>query len=643
MSNLPVKEMVLYKHGIGFFMRQGEVEGTQINLTFRRDEINDVLKSLAVFDRKGGQILGIDYQTPMDIPARLSSSSINLSQHATLRDLFRDLRGRECRIQHEIIIGSEVTLKGRIVGVDEVQTDERYYATLSLLTEDGVQVIDYANIRQLEIIDAQSAYDLSYFLDSSMAEDDRRVVTIRLNDGAHDLMIYYVIPAPTWRVSYRLLAESDVEDNRIGTAILQGWGLFDNRLEEDLIDVKLTLVAGQPISFIYDLYSSHIPQRRVVEDESRIAPGPISYMDMPSEELQAEATMDSMMASGAARPTMLKRASMREMAQSSPPPQAETRATGETFQYIVTTPVTVKRGDSALVPIINQEIRYERELLYNGHKFATHPVVALRFDNQTQLTLERGPVTVVEDNAYKGEAVIPFSKEDAQVYLPYAVELGIKVTEEARQERVVNGIKIEQQALFEQIAHMETVRYIIENHTNQAQTVTIEAPIHNGYELYNTREPDRTSGEMRRWRVHVEASGQAVFTRQERLLQFERREIYNLQYQRLAQYLNNKWIDDTLYQQLSNILEAVQNINNAQERQAQLDSEQQTLYERQEQLRANLGALQATGKEAHLRNRLLQQLEQSQDQLEAIERERQVLQQTIISQEELIASQLANL
>lgn len=79
MANLPVREMILYKHGVGFFIRQGEVEGDQIQLTFRSDEINDVLKSLAVFDQSGGQVLGIHYQTPMDRAARLASSSIRLS------------------------------------------------------------------------------------------------------------------------------------------------------------------------------------------------------------------------------------------------------------------------------------------------------------------------------------------------------------------------------------------------------------------------------------------------------------------------------------------------------------------------------------------------------------------------------------
>ena len=93
------------------------------------------------------------------------------------------------------------------------------------------------------------------------------------------MVVNYVAPSPTWRVSYRLVAESN-SGGESGTALLQGWGLFDNRLEEDLENVRVTLVAGQPISFIYDLYNSRIPERLLVEDESRIAPGPVEFAAM---------------------------------------------------------------------------------------------------------------------------------------------------------------------------------------------------------------------------------------------------------------------------------------------------------------------------------------------------------------------------
>ena len=640
MANLPVREMVLYKHGVGFFVRQGEVEGEKIALTFRQDEINDVLKSLAVFDQSGGQVLGIHYQTPMDKHARLASSSIKLSQKNSLRDLLRDLRGRDCQVVFEVTPGSQDMLTGRIIGIDEVQTQEEFSANVSILTASGVQIFPYETLRSIKIADEQSSHDLSYLLDTSMAEDDRRVVTVRLSEGQHDLAVYYVAPSPTWRVSYRLVAETDKDGT--GTALLQGWGLFDNRLEEDLDNVRVTLVAGQPISFIYELYASRIPHRPTVEDESRIAPEPIEYSGTATTRRRSrgssgasdgvinrlvskvksigdnvesfdDSAMDYM-AAAAPAPKM-----SRQMAQSAAQVQSESKATGETFQYIVTAPVSVKRGESALVPIIGNDVKYQRELLYNAAKLPNHPVASLRFDNDTGLTLERGPVTVVEDGDYKGEAVIPFTKEDIQVYVPYAVELGVKVTENYRNDHIVAGLKIEDKAIFEQVYYTQEVTYIIENNTGKNQVVTIESPVRNNYELYDTRQPDVETAEERRWKVSVDARSSAEFIRTERMLRFDHREIRSLHYQLLYEYLQNKWLDQNTFNQLNEILKTVDGNRQSQNLINKLEAERGKIYMQQEQIRANLGALQPTGQEANLRNRLLKQLESTQDRLDAIE------------------------
>ncbi len=293
---IPVRQMVLYKHGVGFFMREGHVSGQDVTLTFRHDEINDVLKSLAVFDRAGGQILGIHYQTPMDREDRLANSSINLSDMGSLRDLLRDLRGRQATFTIEITPGSYETYTGRIIGIDDMGQAFAYHvahleaafihfdnvapSVVSLLTGDGqARFFKLSDLRAVQIQDELATHDLTYFLDTAMSEDSRRSVALRLSEGEHQLVVNYVAPSPTWRVSYRVVAETDPNDKtqETGKALLQGWGLFDNRLEEDLEDVQVTLVAGQPISFIYDLYASRIPERPIVQDESRIAPGPIEY------------------------------------------------------------------------------------------------------------------------------------------------------------------------------------------------------------------------------------------------------------------------------------------------------------------------------------------------------------------------------
>jgi len=643
MTELPVREMVLYKHGVGFFVREGMIAGENAALTFRQDEINDVLKSLAVFDQSGGQVLGIHYQTPMDREDRLANSSIRLSNQNSLVDLLRDLRGRQASLAFETPPGTTETVTGRVIGIDHLNQQQKNLgmpqnvdSLVTILADDGqVRAFRLDTLRSFQIHDTQSSHDLSYFLDTSMSEDARRIVNVRLSEGDHQLVVYYVAPSPTWRVSYRLVAETD-KDAETGKALLQGWGLFDNRLEEDLEDVKVTLVAGQPISFIYELYASRIPHRPTVQDESRVAPGPIEFggaMDdgiLEDHFRMVEPVADHFYAAerqmAPERARALTKAApapamKRSQIAASAPPSAEAKEAGEFFQYAVTAPVTVKRGESALVPIIGSEISYSRELLYNGAKLPNHPVAALRFVNSTGLTLERGPVTVVENGDYKGEAVVAFTKDGNQVYLPYAVELGVRVTERYQTRNQTVGLSIKDAYLVYQEYVISEATYTLENTTAKPLTVTMEAPIIDGYELFEMRDADVTTATERRWRVDVPARRKAEFVRKERRLTRRHEDLRNLNYKNLQQFMANRWLDKATFQRLTEMLDTMQKVMDSLSRKDHLNTESGNLYKQQEQLRANLGVLQPTGQEATLRNRILKQLEATQNRLEEINRQ----------------------
>lgn len=638
MTTLPVREMVLYKHGVGFFVRAGHITGEEVTLTFRHDEINDVLKSLAVFDRAGGQVLGIHYQTPMDHADRLAHSSIRLDDFGSLRDLIRNLRGRQTTLTIEITPGSLETFTGRVIGLDMQFGEDAPPAQITLLLDNQqVHVFPLLALRGVQILDTQSAHDLGYFLDTSVGDDLRRTVNIRLNEGDHDLLVNYVAPSPTWRVSYRIVAETD-DGSTTGKALLQGWGLFDNRLDEDLEDVRVTLVAGQPISFIYDLYSSQIPHRPIVRDQARIAPGPIEYEGAMTYKMgevhdgaattdwlaQAAHPRENFAMAAAAAPAPVpanysaKMQISREEAAQAVSPAAEGKEAGEFFQYDVTTPVSVKRGESALVPIIGAELSYQRELLYNSRKLKTHPVAALRFTNHTGLTLERGPVTVVEDGDYKGEAIIAFTKSDNEVYIPYAVEMGIKVIETDKVSLQHSGLSIRDAFLWFETYEIYSITYKLENSTAKEQVVTIEMPIPS-QEVFDTPPADVTTLTDYRWRVTVPAKGMAEFTYKDRQLRYHQDEIRKISYQLLKSYLEKRWLDQNTFDQLAAILDKVALIQRNQDERVTLTQDKQAIYKQQEQIRANMGALQPTGHEANLRNRVLAQLEETQSRLEAID------------------------
>ena len=113
MPELPIRRMILYKHGVGYFERRGSVSGTELRLSFPRAAMDDVLKSLVALDLGDGQIHGVDFETPEDRAAQIARGSIHLSDDRSLLDLLRDLRGRRVRL-----FAGKDSVEGQVLGVD---------------------------------------------------------------------------------------------------------------------------------------------------------------------------------------------------------------------------------------------------------------------------------------------------------------------------------------------------------------------------------------------------------------------------------------------------------------------------------------------------------------------------------------------
>jgi hypothetical protein len=190
---------------------------------------------------------------------------------------------------------------------------------------------------------------------------------------------------------------------------------------------------------------------------------------------------------------------------------------------------------------------------------------------------------------------------------------------------------------------VQAVTYTLENTTAKPLTVTIEAPTYAGLELFETPSPDVETASERRWRVNIAAHSQAEFTRKERRLRRRHQELRRLDYQNLQHFFKNRWLDQVVFERLSEMRDNLGLIQRAHARQGELESERKTIYEQQEQLRANLKTLQPTGQEAAFRNRLLSQLEGTQNRLDEIEQQQHDLAQQITEAEARIDEIIASL
>jgi len=617
MTNMPIKRVTLYKHGVGFFERRATVSGEQVDLSFRVEEMNDILKSLTVIDWSGGHVRGVDYATPLSDEEKLAGCSIRLGDRRSLRDLLVRLRGRRVRLMLDQ--GEEPA--GTLLGLDELPDRQQVSSSLVSVLLDGsdrVQTFTLERLEGVEILDERGAGDLRFFLETALSQEDYRQLTIRLSPGDHDLSAAYIAPAPTWRVSYRLVA-AEGEGGTELPALLQGWGLFDNRLDEDLDGVALTLVAGMPISFVYDLYKPFMPERPVVEEEARVAAAPVEFAEAGGV-MRAAAAMEPDVEKGFSLETMrlARRPISKQALQAAAPVTAQGQELGELFQYVIGMPVTVRRGHSAMVPILSSELSYRKELLYNGSKMPVHPVATLFLKNDSGLTLERGPVTVIHGGAYVGEAVLPFTRSGGEVVVPYSLELGIQVREEHGTGRQIQGLHIKEALLHIEEWEIRWRDYQVRNVTPQPVTVLVEHPHSARFELHDTAEPKERTPEFLRFEVEVPAHGETTLRVRERRLLSRQEQLQKQSYEGLRRYLEQELLDREAYETVTELLGLWERIAGSEKRVQEIDRERQKIYQAQQQIQGNMGALSATGKEGALRTRYVEQLEATEDQLRSL-------------------------
>jgi hypothetical protein len=658
---LPINRIIMYKHGVGYFERRGPFNGEALRLSFPRVAMDDVLKSLVALDLGSGQVLSVDYETPEDRAALLARGSIHLSDNHSLLDLLRDLRGRRVRIftsdkpaprsKPGFGLGNgpkneapeedeDGQIAGLVIGVDFEEKDSLPRAAVAIYLPERKQVraIPLNSIRRLELLDDTASADLDYFLRAAQSEEERRSATIHLSPGEHDLLVGYIAPAPAWRVSYRVLFEDEgqkTEDESPSNAqsevqaennlrpssfvLLQGWGLFDNQLEEDLQNVTLTLVAGMPVSFRYRLYEPKTPERPLVEDEERTVDAPIFFEAAAAPQAFA-ADMAFGGAPAAPAPMAVGRAAKVSMAQMEEAVQvnASGEERGALFAYEVQHPVSVARGQSAMVPIINSKMAARRELLYNGRKLPTNPVASLRTTNSSGLTLERGPVTVLENGDYAGEAVLPFTRAGAELILPYAVELGIKVSEQSRSDRITAGVRIQDEYLLIDSYVVTRREYQITSTLNKATEVVIEHAPLPGNELYETPAPNEQGAEFMRWSVACAANSRTVLVVRERQRTSRREQLRGYNLATLQRFLSDKFLDQATFMALEAILVLYSEIDKLNKELEQIGKQRDAIYKQQKQIQGNLGPLGREGEEGSLRGRYVAELNALEDRLKTL-------------------------
>jgi len=264
-ARLPVKRVVLYKNGVGYFEHSTMVHGNQeLAIDFTTAQLNDVLKSLTVVDLGDGRISGVRYNSIAPLDERLKALRLPFGEQITRTDFLAAMRGARVEVRS----GSS-SATGRLLSVEQEQrTTEKgtnYQVTVfSVMTDSGdMRNFELGPAVSVRLAERDLSDEVGRYLNligSSRARDLRRMTISATGSGERDIFVSYISEVPVWKSTYRIILPEKPNEK----PLLQGWAIVDNTIGEDWKDVQLSLVAGAPQSFIQDISQPYYARRPVV-------------------------------------------------------------------------------------------------------------------------------------------------------------------------------------------------------------------------------------------------------------------------------------------------------------------------------------------------------------------------------------------
>ena len=280
-AGFPVKRVVLYKNGVGYFEHQGPVAGNQdVAISFTSGQLNDVLKSLTVLDMDGGRISGVEYGSSAPVDRQLGDLRLPIGEKTTLTEFLGALRGAKVEIRNGAAPAS-TTVTGRLLSVER-KTRMGGGATLevdyvALLTDSGeVKTTEVSPSFSVRLLEKGLPGKVDRFLDlisSGREADLRRMVVSTEGTGQRSLFVSYISEVPVWKATYRVVLGAKPGQK----PLLQGWAIVDNTVGQDWNNIQLSLVAGAPQSFIQNLSQPYYSRRPTVALPQEMNLSPQTY------------------------------------------------------------------------------------------------------------------------------------------------------------------------------------------------------------------------------------------------------------------------------------------------------------------------------------------------------------------------------
>jgi len=599
-ADIPIREVILYKSGVGYFERGGVLRpGESARLDFKAADMNDVLKSLTISGQSGSKVTGLRYDSSEPLEQKLADFPFKIDGQASLARFLDQMKGAQMELKYGADTISGTVVSGRVVKADDKQPEREQL--VALLDSGELRTLDLAAASSIRFADPKLQSQLRDYLTvvNQSRSTDKRSIYIDSSDAKErQIDASYMIPSPVWKSSYRLIFVDKGGSDK-GEPTLEGWAIIDNTTGEDWTNVRLAVVSGRPVSFISNLYEPKYVTRQNVELPEDRAANPVVYNgavtegqlgtgNAPAPRAMRMGGVIGGVAGGDS--VALNSRAFSDIIPSNVAMNVSAADVGELFEYRFSAPVTVKKDESAMLPFLQQPIGARKLLIYS-ETYGEHPMNAAELNNSTGKTLDGGPITVFDAASYAGEALMTTLKAGDKRLISYAVDLGTRVTTQFDSSReLVREIHVNRGTLTARLALDETKTYTIRNVDQKAKTLIIEHPERAGYKLIALK-PAETTTNAYRFEVKLGGDATEKFPVAEERVYETTTSVSSLTPDVLLAYVQNKALSEAARSQLQQILDAKRQIADLDVQMRQLDNDNSGIVSDQTRIRQNIQSL----------------------------------------------------
>ena len=640
-----------------------------MNVEFTTAQLNDVLKSLTVLDLGKGRITGVSYNSAAPLEKRLGSLHLPVGENPTTAQFLDALRGARLDVRN----GSE-SASGRLLSIEDRDVpgkgDQKITLTqISLVSDSGeVRIFDLTPSTSVRVAEKEVNDEVGKYLGlvaSTRDQDVRRMTISTAGDGERNLLVSYISEVPVWKSTYRIVIPNE------GKPLLQGWAIVDNTVGEDWKNVELSLVAGAPQSFVQELSQPYYTRRPVValpqnamltpqtheatmEDKMAPAPPPPPASPGGAFDYAAGASVN---APKLAMPSRIVSNGMERLGAGSAGGVGEGKAAGvasgpykkfvnedvgyiitdkereafgdsvgqshelgDLFEYKLKDRVTIRKNQSALVPILQSRIDAEKVSVWNPSDSSV--LRALWVDNTSDLTLDGGSFNVLEGDAFAGEGLMDAIKPGEKRILSYAADLGVLVDakQKADNQRVTKVV-IAHGTMTQSTQERQENTYTIRNRDTSTRTLVIEHPARPGWKLTDDEKPVESSASFHRFRLTLEPKKTASLLVKEYRPITNSYLLTNVNDNQIKFFLDQKMINPDVEKALRKIVAQKNDIAGLDGMIAGRKAQVTSISDDQQRVRENMKALKGSAEEKALVERYVRELNEQEDHVQALRRE----------------------